>query len=242
MPMQLEMIRVIYARLAARYGTPVLAPGGDPLGELIETVLSQSTSDVNSQRAYADLRAAFPSWEAVRDADAGAVAAAIQRGGLANLKAARIQAVLRALTAILPTPTEADQSLDARFAAWLVSMPVAAARAALTALPGVGPKTAACVLLFALGLPSMPVDTHVYRVSQRLGLIDAKTSVSRAHALYDAILPEALVYPLHILFIRHGRTLCRAQRPRCPTCPLLDMCPCGQRHQLGKLAGGDHDD
>ncbi len=235
--MQLATIRVIFARLAARYGTPVLEPDGDPLGGLIETVLSQSTSDVNSHRAYADLRAAFPSWEAVRDAATAVVAEAIRRGGLANIKADRIQAVLRALTATLPTPVDPTQTLDARFAAWLAGMPVAEARAALKALPGVGPKTAACVLLFSLGLPSMPVDTHVYRVSQRLGLIDAKTSVNRAHELYDAILPEALVYPLHILFIRHGRTLCRAQHPRCPQCPLLDMCPWGQQNLL---AGGDY--
>jgi endonuclease-3 len=247
--MNLESLEQIFLLLAAYYGMPVLEPDNDPLGGLIETVLSQSTSDINSHRAYLDLRAALPTWEDVLTAPEARVAEAIRHGGLAHIKAARIQAVLRAVVAQLPpadnaasksamqreaykgavqhAPTEA--TLDERFSLWLGSMPLAEARAALRSLPGVGPKTAACVLLFSLGLPSMPVDTHVYRVSQRLGIIGAKTSVARAHELYDAILPEAMVYPLHVLLIRHGRTLCRAQRPRCDRCPLLDLCPYGHR-------------
>jgi endonuclease-3 len=226
--MRLETLEQIFLLLAAYYGMPVLEPDNDPLGGLIETVLSQSTSDVNSQRAYQDLRAALPTWEAVVAAPEARVAEAIRHGGLANIKAARIQAVLRAVTAQLPEAAD-GATLDERFTRWLGSMPVAAARAALRALPGVGPKTAACVLLFSLGLPSMPVDTHVYRVSQRLGVIGPKTSVARTHEQYDAILPDAMVYPLHVLFIRHGRTLCRAQRPRCDRCPLLALCPWGQQ-------------
>ncbi len=227
--MQLSRLRIIRERLAARYGDPILEPDNDPLGGLIETILSQSTSDVNSHRAYADLRAAFPSWEAVRDAPQERVAEAIRHGGLANIKAARIQDVLRAITERLPAGENPTASLDGRFTAWLGAMPVAEARAALKSLPGVGPKTAACVLLFSLGLPSMPVDTHVFRISQRLGLIGPKTSAGRAHEEYDAVLPEDMVYPVHVLFIRHGRALCRAQHPLCRQCPLLDMCPWGQR-------------
>lgn len=237
--MDMKRIIEIYARLVARYGEPHLTPDLDPLGGLVATILSQSTSDVNSHGAYRDLRAAFATWEAVRDAPTKDVAAAIHHGGLANIKAARIQAVLHAITERLPLLD--GVSLDERFAAWLGSMPVAAARIALQQLPGVGPKTAACVLLFSLGLPSMPVDTHVYRVSQRLGLIGPKMNVARAHAEYDAVLPETLVYPLHILLIRHGRMVCRAQRPLCRECPLVALCPWGQ-HQispastLGELA------
>lgn len=177
--------------LAPVYGWPEHTPGGDPLGELIATILSQSTSDVNSQRAFRQVRAAFASWEAVRDAPQDDVAAAIRSGGLANLKAARIQSVLRALTATLPTN---EETLDTRFAAWLRGLPVAEARVALQRLPGVGPKTAACVLLFALGQPSMPVDTHVLRVSQRLGLLGPRASVAQAHAAFDAATPADLVY------------------------------------------------
>lgn len=233
--MNLETLEQIFLLLAGYYGMPVLEPDNDPLGGLIETVLSQSTSDVNSHRAYQDLWAALPTWEAVLAADEMQVADAIRHGGLANIKASRIQAVLRAVVTQLP-PDDTGATLDERFARWLGSMPVAEARAALRALPGVGPKTAACVLLFSLGLPSMPVDTHVYRVSQRLGVIGPKTSVARAHEQYDAILPEAMVYPLHVLFIRHGRTLCRAQHPRCDRCPLLEMCPYGQKVMNGVVA------
>ncbi len=227
--MDMQRIAQIYPRLVAHYGEPQLVPDQDPLGGLIATILSQSTSDVNSQRAYRDLRVAFATWEAVRDAPVAEVAGAIHHGGLANSKAARIIAVLHALTAQLPTP-DAAATLDARFAAWLSALPVAEGRAALQRLPGVGPKTAACVLLFSLGLPSMPVDSHVYRISQRLALIGPKTTVIQAHAAYDDALPEALVYPLHILFIRHGRALCRAQHPLCRECPLVTLCPWGQAY------------
>jgi endonuclease III len=231
--MDMQRINEIYPRLVARYGEPHLVPDNDPLGGLIETILSQSTTDINSHRAYQDLRAAFPTWEATRDAPVEEVARAIHHGGLANSKAARIIAVLRSLTAQLPS-SDTDASLDERFAAWLGALQVAEARAALQKLPGVGPKTAACVLLFSLGLPSMPVDTHVYRTSQRLALIGPKTTVAQAHAEYDATLPEALVYPLHILFIRHGRTLCRAQNPLCRECPLITLCPWGQDYLTPK--------
>ena len=225
--MQTDQLLTIYERLEEAYGEPHLVPDGDPLGGLVGTILSQSTSDINSRRAYHDLREAIPSWETVRDMHAEQLAETIKRGGLSNIKAARIQSALRALSAVLPT-TAADEDLDARFQRWIATLPVADARLKLQQLPGVGPKTAACVLLFSLGLPSMPVDTHVYRVSQRLGLFPARTNLARAHAAYDQATPEALVYPLHVLLITHGRRTCRAQHPRCTGCPLLDICPTGQ--------------
>lgn len=225
--MHLAQLEAIYTRLVAEFGTPELVPDHDPLGGMVETILSQSTSDVNSHRAYGDLVAALPTWEAVRDAPTATVAAAIHHGGLANLKAQRIQAALRAVTAQLPATDDAAP-LAERFSHWLAALPVAEARTALQRIPSVGPKTAACVLLFSLGLPSMPVDTHVFRITQRLGLIPPKTSVARTHELYDATTPAEMVYPLHILLITLGRRICRAQQPQCARCPLRDLCPTGQ--------------
>ncbi len=233
--MQTKQLLEIHDRLAAIYGEPELKPDHDPLGGLVETILSQSTSDVNSHRAFRDLRQAFPSWEAVREAPAEDVARAIQRGGLANIKAQRIHAALWALTGALPS-AEDGEDLDAGFTHWLTAMPVAQAREQLQQLPGVGPKTAACVLLFSLGLPAMPVDTHVFRVSQRLGLLPPRTSLTRAHAAFDAATPAEMVYPLHILLITHGRRVCRAQNPRCDGCALLAICPFGQRRVYGEAA------
>ncbi len=214
-------LTTILDRLASLYGMPVAHPDGDALVGLVGTILSQATTDRNAERAYHDLVVAFPTWESVRDAPQADLAAAIQHGGLAMIKSSRIQAALRDLTAILPP---GDPSLAQRTADWLRSQPVEVARQALQTLPGVGPKTAACVLLFHLGLPSMPVDTHVYRVSQRLGLFSTNTSLARAHNWYDTWTPPSLVYSLHILLITHGRRICRSRSPRCSICPLRDMC------------------
>lgn len=218
-----EVLQTITQRLSHYYGDPDCTVSGDPLGGLIATILSQSTSDINSERAYADLRGAFASWEAVRDADHVHLATIIRRGGLATLKSTRIQAALRHISAIVPS--DAALPLEQRFARWIAAMPIQEARHALRQTPSVGPKTAACVLLFELGLPSMPVDTHVYRISRRMGLIDIKASLQHAHELYDAITPPTLVHPLHLLLIQHGRKTCKAQRPLCTHCPLQDMCP-----------------
>jgi len=226
--MNVTQLEEIYNRLVVRFGKPVLVPDEDPLGGLVATILSQATSDVNSGRAYANLRATFADWPAVRDAETSALAASIHQGGLANIKAARIQAALQYITAQLPASGASDETLDSRFAAWLSNMPITEARLALQKIPSVGPKTAACVLLFSLGLPSMPVDTHVYRITQRLGLVQARTNVNQVHELYDATTPAEMVYPLHVLLITHGRHICRSQHPRCTECPLLDICPYGQ--------------
>jgi endonuclease-3 len=211
-----EKLAEVYRRLVAVYGVPEWQPTGDALGELIGTILSQHTSDVNSERAYRQLVAAFPIWEAVRDAPEEAVAAAIRPGGLANIKAARIQQVLRALTEWLGG---APLTLDA-----LDAMDIEEAQAYLRRLPGVGPKTAACVLLFALGRPAFPVDTHVWRVVRRIGLIGPRVSADAAHVVLGLAIPPEWRYTLHVNLIRHGRSVCHAQRPACERCVLRSLC------------------
>jgi endonuclease-3 len=218
-PVQLEMIeRVawIYERLAEEYGLPEWRTNGDPLGELVATVLSQHTSDVNSERAYHQLRERFPTWETMRDAPVEEVVEAIRSGGLAEVKAERIQRILRLLTERLGG---AAPTLD-----HLAALPIEEADAYLRSLPGVGPKTSACVLLFALGKPAFPVDTHVWRVTRRLGLIGAKVSADAAHIALERIIPPAWRYATHINLIRHGRRTCAAQRPACERCPLRAGC------------------
>lgn len=205
-------------RLAAIYGEPVWRPHGDPVTELVLTILSQNTSDANSGRAFMRLRQRFPTWDEVAGAPPGEIESAIAVGGLARRKAPRIQAALRAVH-------EARAGWDLAF---LRDLPLGEAKAWLRALNGVGPKTAACVLMFALGRPALPVDTHVYRVSQRLGLVSLKASADKAHDILESMLRPDEVFPFHISLIRHGRRLCRAQRPLCDGCPLLDGCPAGQ--------------
>jgi endonuclease-3 len=209
----------IVARLSSLYGEPVWRPHGDPMTELVLTILSQNTSDANSGRAFMRLKERFPSWEAVMEAPLDEIESAIAVGGLAKQKAPRIQASLRAVC-------EARGGWDLEF---LRDLPLDEAKAWLRALSGVGPKTAACVLMFALGRPALPVDTHVFRVAQRLGLVPLKAGPEKAHDILEALLEPDEVYPFHISLIKHGRRLCRAQRPLCSGCPLLDGCPHGQR-------------
>jgi endonuclease-3 len=196
------------------YGRPEPMPSHDPLAELILTVLSQNTSDTNSGRAFVQLMRHYPSWEAIASAPTGELAATIQPGGLARQKAPRIQAILRAVA-------ERSPDWDLSF---LETMPLEEARAWLRSLPGVGPKTAACVLLFSLGRPALPVDTHVERVSKRLGLIPEKATAEQAHGLLEALVEPADYYRFHMLLIKHGRRVCAARKPACERCPLLD-CP-----------------
>jgi endonuclease-3 len=207
-------VAYVLAVLNRTYGEKTLVPDGDPLGGLIGTILSQATSDINSSRAYSALRAAFPTWDEVLAAPEEAVADAIRSGGLANLKARRIQETLGAILA-------ERGDLDLGF---LAELPTDEARKWLTALPGVGPKTAACVLLFDLGLPVLPVDTHVHRVTRRLGLIGPRVGAGAAHDVLQAQLAPGDIYGCHINLIQHGRKICQAQRPRCETCPLSGVC------------------
>lgn len=188
----------------------------DPLAELIQTILSQNTSDVNSDRAYAALRERYgEQWEAVRAAPVHELADTIRTGGLPNLKARRIKLVLDRIA-------DRRGALDLGF---LRDIPLEEGRSFLQSLDGVGPKTAACVLLFACGKPAFPVDTHVHRVSQRLGLVGPKASPEQAHAELEAFVPPDLAYAFHMDLIRHGREVCKAQRPRCGACPVASLCP-----------------
>ncbi len=205
----------IIALLERAYGAVPWRPAGDPIAELVLTLLSQATSDTNSGRAFIRLLNDFPTWESLLDADPKAIERAIAPGGLAPTKAPRLQALLREVWSRCG-------SFDLTF---LRDIPLEEARAWLRSLPGVGPKTAACVLLFSLGIPALPVDTHVHRVAKRLGLVPEKTSAEKAHELLEAMLTPEQVYPFHIQLIKHGRRTCNAQRPKCPACPLRSGCP-----------------
>jgi endonuclease-3 len=211
-------VRALRDRLRLLYGRPLAPPHGQGIEELILTVLSQSTNDRNRDVAYVRLRARFPSWEEVRDVPTAEVEAAIQPGGLHRQKAIRIQQILRALGGWGPIP-------DLSF---LAELPVAEARAYLTALPGVGRKTAACVLLFAFGMPDVPVDTHVSRVGTRLGLFRPGAPFEELHDEMLALTPRGGELELHVNLLRHGRRTCHAQRPSCGDCALLRMCPYGR--------------
>jgi len=205
----------IIERLQPEYGPARTPREYDPVSELVHTVLSQHTSDANSTRPYASLREAFPTWEAMAGAPEEAVARSIRMGGLAQLKARRIQAVLRELQA-------RTGGYDLSF---LAQMPMAEAKAWLRSLPGVGPKTAGCVLVFSLGMPAMVVDTHVYRVAKRLGLYGPSVNADRSHDVLEAMVPPQDVLRFHMHLIRHGRRVCKAQRPRCDACVLEPRCP-----------------
>jgi len=213
-------VRAILARLQKRFGELAPPRSVDPLDELILTVLSQHTSDVNADRSFASLREAYPVWQEVVEAPAASVADAIRGGGLANSKAPRIQAILGEIQ-----EREGGFSLDV-----LASMSDADARTYLTSLPGVGPKTAAVVLSFALGRDAIPVDTHVHRVSRRLGLVPANATAERADRLLHELVPDGLRTPLHVALIRLGREICKAPIPRCRQCPLKDLCPTAPRY------------
>lgn len=204
----------LYERLLETYGDHVWCPDLDPLSELIRTILSQHTSDVNSDRAFEELRRRFPMWEHVRDASVDDIADAIRCGGLAKSKAPRIKEILCAITA-----EQGHLSLDI-----LCDMHPDEAMAYLESHPGIGAKSAACVLLFACGRPVFPADTHIHRVARRLGLAPARASAEEVQTrLQGQLLPE-WVYNAHVNLIRHGRQVCRAPQPRCEICVLTDLC------------------
>ena len=213
----------VYELLVATYGEPQNHPDFDPLGGLVGTILSQHTSDINSGRAYRQLVEMFPTWEEVRDAPTHEVAKAIKSGGLANIKAPRIQDALLTLT-----ERQQEQGGSKPLAQYLYDELANHSSEEgwrfLRSIPGVGPKTAACVLMFDMDRPVMPVDTHVHRVSKRLGLIGSNVNADKAHDLFAKVAPAEWVYPLHVNLITHGRRVCHAQRPACAECTLYKQC------------------
>lgn len=208
----------VIERLQSLYGEPEWRPHGDATAELVLTLLSQNTSDTNSGRAFSRLLQRFPDWQSVVEAPLSEVEDAIRPGGLAPTKAPRLQAML----------AEVRSRTGGFDLGFLRDLPDDEPREWLRSLPAVGPKTAACVLLFGLGKPGLPVDTHVFRVSTRLGLVAEKLGPEKAQTLLEKKVPPRDHFAFHILLIRHGRHMCTARSPNCPGCPLLDRCPGGQ--------------
>ncbi len=205
-------------RLRKAYGHSEPQPHGAPVDELVLTVLSQNTNDRNRDVAYHRLRGRFGSWPQARQAGAEEIEDAIRPGGLAPTKSVRIERIL--------------ESLDDDDLSWLASAPVEEGREFLCSLPGVGRKTAACVLLFSYGLHDVPVDTHVHRVGVRLGLFGEKDSLEACHDELNRLTSPDDGYEVHMALIRHGRRTCSARAPRCEQCPLLDLCPFGSSRVL----------
>lgn len=211
--------RTVHERLLKVYGEPVWRRPLPAIDELVSTILSQNTNDANRDRAFDALRDRFPTWEAVRDARSRSVVAAIRPAGLANQKGPRIQQVLRQITAERGV-------LDLEF---LRTWPAEEARAWLLRFPGVGPKTAAIVLLFSLDLPAFPVDTHVHRVTGRIGLLPPKMTADQAHPFLAGLFPPDAYRAAHLNLIRLGREVCAARRPACERCPIRRSCDFGRR-------------
>jgi endonuclease III len=204
----------IHEALLEAFGEPIWRTPLPAIDELVSTILSQNTNDINRDRGFNALRAKFPTWEAVRDGNPEEVIEAIRPAGLANQKGPRIQQVLRAIS-------EERGSLNLDF---LTSLPVEEARAWLTKFNGVGPKTAAIVLCFSLNMPAFPVDTHIYRVSGRTGLRPEKMAVEQAHPHLESVFPPETYYAAHLNIIRLGREVCGARKPHCPQCPIRKLC------------------
>jgi endonuclease-3 len=209
-----RLARSVHTRLLEAYGSPTWRDPLPPIDELVSTILSQNTNDQNRDRAFGALKRRFPSWETVRDARPSAVVAAIRPAGLANQKGPRIQQVLREIT-------EERGTLDLGF---LKELPVEDARQWLLKFRGVGPKTAAIVLQFSLDRPAFPVDTHIYRVTGRIGLRPPKMNVEQAHAYLERVFPPPTYYAAHLNLIRLGRQVCHPRKPACPTCPVRRLC------------------
>jgi endonuclease-3 len=208
-------IKAILELLERAYGSQQLHPNYAPLAELVQTILSQNTSDANSRPAFKALTEVFDNWNKIINADLKEISGPIASGGLGKIKAQRIQQALQVIK-------QRRGKLDLNF---LIDMPVPEAREWLKQLPGVGDKTANCVLLFALGKPALPVDTHIFRVSKRLKLIPEKTSLEVAHRLLEAMVLPDDIYEFHILMIEHGRRTCTARQPHCTQCIINKICP-----------------
>ncbi len=209
-----QKYNAIHQTLIAAYGQPTWRQHLPPVDELVSTILSQSTSDINRDKGFYALKKRFPDWESVMNAPEDEVIAAIRPAGLANQKGPRIQNALRYVY-----EKQGEISLD-----FLNNLPLDEAKAWLTNIKGIGPKTAAIILLFAFNRPAFPVDTHVHRITRRLGLIGPKVSADKAHDILEAMGDPATFYPLHLNFIRHGREVCSARRPKCESCPLQAHC------------------
>jgi endonuclease III len=211
---QQKKAEIVRERLLETFGEPEWRAHLDPISELVSTILSQNTNDTNRDKAFERLRERFSSWEEVRDGDVDEVIDAIRPAGLANQKGPRIQAALRFIT-------EERGELDLEF---LKDWPVDEGKEWLSSIKGVGPKTAAIVLLFSLEKPAFPVDTHVHRVTKRLGLIQARSSREKAHDELEELIPPEAYYSFHLNVIRHGREVCTSRNPRCDECVLRDLC------------------
>lgn len=209
---RVEQIRKL---LTVEYGKRAWRGRGQPISVLVQTILSQNTSDTNSGRAFESLLGSFSSWDKVAEASTRRIASAIKSGGLGEIKANYIKWALGEIRL-----RQGGFDLD-----FLRQLPLEEARNWLMALPGVGMKTASCVLLFGLGIPALPVDTHVFRVARRLGLLDSRVDVEQAHRLLENMVPGEHVYEFHILFIEHGRKVCKARNPLCGRCILCQVCP-----------------
>ncbi len=218
-----ELARQVHQRLLDFYGEPTWRNPLPPVDELVSTILSQNTNDTNRDRAFESLRRRYRTWELVRDAETGSVIEAIRPAGLANQKGPRIQQVLREITA-------ERGSLDLDF---LSDLPLEEARAWLMKFKGVGPKTAAIVLCFSLNRPAFPVDTHIYRVTGRIGLRPEKMTVEAAHSHLEALFPSETYYAAHLNLIRLGREVCAARKPACERCPLRAMCDYARKGRAG---------
>jgi endonuclease-3 len=218
---QAALAREVHERLMAFYGQPVWRNPLPALDELVSTILSQNTNDNNRDRAFAQLRQSFPTWEKVRDAPLEEVVAAIRPAGLANQKGTRLQQVFRQVTA-------ERGSLDLAF---LNKMPGEEARRWLMKFKGVGPKTAAIVLCFSLGKPAFPVDTHIYRITGRIGLRPAGMNVETAHTHLEGLFAADTYYAAHLNLIRLGREICQARRASCQACPLQLVCNYARDHE-----------
>lgn len=209
------VVRKAILLLDKEYGVPSPKAYKGPLEELVFTILSQNTNDQNRDRAFAALRSRFPTWEDVMRAPCQEIAQAIKVGGLANQKSERIKRILA-----LIHETYGKLELD-----FLKELSVEEAKKLLGSFNGVGPKTVACVLLFACQKPVFPVDTHIFRVAGRLGLLPEKCSDVRAHEIMNSLVPPGKVYSFHLNLIRHGRQVCKPARPKCGECVLRRICP-----------------
>jgi endonuclease-3 len=209
-----EIAEEVFYRLQQAYGVPDWRPHYDPMDELVLTLLSQNTNDVNSGRAFEALKRRYPSWQAVLDAPVHELAQTIRSGGLSQQKAPRILAALRRIQA-----ERGQFSID-----FLANLPVDEATRWLRSFDGIGHKTASIVLLFCFNKPAFPVDTHVGRVTRRLGLAGPKDSEEKIKAIWESLVPATWYYPLHLNLIRHGREICQARLPRCPECVLREVC------------------